>query len=163
MVHVQVPENQIPARKWMLMSFVCNIQLQVVTCGRASWNKETLFTSTSAWVVAWFLQQKIEKRPGLTGVEEVSKYIHFSTITILHPLTTIVWKHQNCTYPPVPIPCRYLSHHSPPSPPWDLHKYPLSAVQSLWLLRLGNGKKSTSWCGFIHVRLALGCFWNSCK
>lgn len=78
MVHVRVPENQIPAHKSIPISFVGNIYLQVVTCGVANWNKETPSTSTSAWVVPWCLQQKIEKQPGLTDVEEVPKYIHLA-------------------------------------------------------------------------------------
>ena len=158
MVHVRVPENQIPAHKSIPISFVGNIYLQVVTCGVANWNKETPSTSTSAWVVPWCLQQKIEKQPGLTDVEEVPKYIHLAPSPSYIHFTTILWTHTKTTYPPV-------YSNTRPSPPWDLHKYPPGAVQSLWLLHLGvwwEKNRLTTSCygkyphdlqGFIHVRL----------
>ena len=184
MVHDRVPENQILAHKSITISFVGNIYLQVVTYGVANWNKETPSTSTSAWVVPWCLQQKIEKQPGLTDVEEVPKYIHLAPSPSYIHFTTILWIHTNSTYLAVSWKTLCSSHSHPfatfPTIIPHLHRHGISTNihQALYkasdfytLVTDGkNPERTTSWYGkypmiyrVSYMSACWGCKQKTCK
>ncbi len=142
------------AHKWIPISFVGNIQLYTCcdlwSCQVKQRNHLHQHVCMGGPMV-FATYHECPKNRKITRANWCwrGKQVHpSSTITILHPLT-VHTSLENKTYkryiptslvqfPFSPVALPTSLPYSRPSLPWDLHKYPPSAVQSLWLLHLGN-------------------------